>query len=620
MLNLRIITWICCGLLTVSGCSTPRQIARNLQPETSSAPATADARLSTRRLVNETPAAATAAPHREAQPATASGFVAKKTHVRRVEAPAQPAPLQNPPLIAQAEKPASSRPKTVSAVHSQAEIPQMLQTAHTGRPVDVALLPIESQSTTDLWTSTAPRITLASKFDPPSSLPIPIEPAPEVPEFHESEVVAGTPLDLSTALAMVGGDHPAVGFAQWRVQEAYAQLERAEALWLPSLQAGFSHRVHNGSLQDVIGNRVNVNSSSFQSGFGAGAVGAGSNSRPGLVAQFHLSDAIFQPRIVERDSWARQYRANAVYNDQLLEVALAYLELLSAEQAVQIVRETQRNTEGLAKLTADYARAGQGLQSDADRLATELSLVRARLLRTRERSEVASARLAQALSADASQRYLPGDVTVLPIELVSHEYARESLIASGLSNRPELSEAQNLVASACEAYKRQRYSPFVPSVLLGFGQSSFAGAIGSDPGPAAGRMDWDAIVTWEIRNLGFGERAARNETNARIEQAKFEQVRTMDRVAREISEAYAQVERRRERIEVTQQAILTAEDSYARNLRRIRDGQGLPIEVLQSLQALEQARQAYLDAVIEFNQAQFRLQWSLGWPVSLERG
>ncbi|WP_372721416.1 TolC family protein, partial [Novipirellula sp.] len=90
----------------------------------------------------------------------------------------------------------------------------------------------------------------------------------------------------------------------------------------------------------------------------------------------------------------------------------------------------------------------------------------------------------------------------------------------------------------------------------------------------------------------------------------------MDQVAREISEAYSQIQFRREQIVVTERAIQSAEDSYNRNLERIRDGQGLPLEVLQSVQALETARRAYLQAIIDHNQAQFQLQWALGWPVT----
>lgn len=422
-------------------------------------------------------------------------------------------------------------------------------------------------------------------------------------------------LNLPTAMSMVGGQHPAVGFAQWRVQQAYAQLDSARVLWLPSIQPGFSVHRHDGNLQVGNGTIQDVNRNSLQYGLGAGAVAAGTTPQPGVAARFHLADAIFQPQIAEKTAWARGHAASGVINEQLLNVALAYLELLNAEQDRRIVEETRDRTAELAKLTRDFAETGQGLQADADRLQTELILVKDRLASSRERVEVASARLSQALSIDAGRRIVPLDPTVVPVELVALDADKPSLISTGLSNRPELKEARALVAVACEQYRRQKYAPLVPSLLLGFSTGGFGGGLGGDPDNFDGRYDIDALVTWEVRNLGFGEVAARRETQSRVEQAKFSSVRVMDQVAREIAEAHSQAVHRSERIAITEEAIGSAEDSHERNLRRIRDGQGLPLEVLQSVRALEDAQRAYLQAVIEYNQAQFRLQWALGWPL-----
>lgn len=423
------------------------------------------------------------------------------------------------------------------------------------------------------------------------------------------------PLDLPSVLGMVGGQHPAVGFAQWRVQEAYAQLDQAEVLWLPSLQAGFSFHRHDGNYQASNGQIVDVNRNSFQVGLGAGGVGAGTTPRPGIVAQFHLADAIFQPEIREKAAWAEGHAANGTYNAQLRDVALAYLELLEAEQEKRILEESRQRTAELTKLTQDFAATGQGLRADADRLQTELVLIESRIVGANERAEVASIRLAETMSLDAGRRIAPMDPVAAPIDLVSADVGKGSLISTGLANRPELKEAQALVAAACEEYKRQKYAPFVPSVLLGFSAGGFGGGLGSHLSDVEDRVDFDALMTWEIRNLGLGEKAARRETQARIQQAKFETVRVMDQVASEISAAQTQVLHRRERIRLAESAIRTAQDSFDRNLLRIRDGQGLPIEALQSVQALEVARRDYLAGVIGYNQAQFQLQWALGWPV-----
>ena len=97
-----------------------------------------------------------------------------------------------------------------------------------------------------------------------------------------------------------------------------------------------------------------------------------------------------------------------------------------------------------------------------------------------------------------------------------------------------------------------------------------------------------------------------------------ELVQAMDRVAREIVEAHTQCESLREQIPVAQSGIRLAADSYQRNLQRIRGGQGLPLEVLQSLQALDQSRREYLRAVGDYDEWQFRLYHALGCPIPQE--
>ncbi len=437
-------------------------------------------------------------------------------------------------------------------------------------------------------------------------------------EVEAVEPVANTiDLNLPSALAMVGGQHPAVGFAQWRVQEAYARLARAEAMWLPTIQSGFSVRRHDGNYQASSGAIVDANVNSFQYGLGTGATGAGTTPNPGLVAQFHLADAIFQPKVAEKTAWARQHAAKAVINERMFNAAAAYIALLDAHQDARILEQSQQRTSELAKITTDFAKAGQGLQADSDRLQTELLLVENRMLGASERTAVASARLAQALSIDGNCVIQPLDAIVMPLDLVAIDLDKASLISTGLVMRPELKESQALVAAACEAYRREKYAPFVPSVLLGFSTGGFGGGQANNLNNVDSRYDLDALMTWQVRNLGLGESAARRESSSRIQQAKFEQLRVLDQVALEVSESHSQIQFRREQIAVTQRAIQSAEDSYTRNLERIRDGQGLPLEVLQSVQALESAQRAYLRAVIDYNQAQFRLQWATGWPVSL---
>lgn len=434
-----------------------------------------------------------------------------------------------------------------------------------------------------------------------------------VARFATSESVC--PINLSTALALVSGQNPEVEFARWRTQEAYARLEQAQVLWLPSIRVGLSYNRHDGNLQNIEGRIVDVSRSALNAGLGAGAVAAGPTTVPGLSAQFHVADAVFQPQIAERTAWARGHAATAALQDRMLDAALAYLELLEAAQEIAIAQQDYDDTAQLSRITDEFARTGQGLQSDADRLQTELALRRNAVIRADERLAVASARLAEVLSLDTQHLLIPCEATVAAIELVPVDCSRQQLLAQGLMHRPELKENRCLVAEACERLKREQYAPLMPSVLLGMSYGGFGGGIGGNVSRFHDRADFDALAFWEVRNLGFGERAARRTVEAQIQQTRFQQVRLMDRIAREIAESLAQVQFRQQQIAVAETAVARAEDSHARNLERIREGQGLPIEALQSIQALATARREYLTSVMDYNEAQFRLQRALGWPV-----
>ena len=87
----------------------------------------------------------------------------------------------------------------------------------------------------------------------------------------------------------------------------------------------------------------------------------------------------------------------------------------------------------------------------------------------------------------------------------------------------------------------------------------------------------------------------------------------MDRIAQEVVEAHGQVESRRKRIELAKSGIEAAQRSYELNLQRIENAKGLPIEALQAVQALAQARRDYLNAVIDHNVAQMKLCRATGW-------
>ena len=433
------------------------------------------------------------------------------------------------------------------------------------------------------------------------------------PRPDEGVRTTSYPLDLGGVLGLADGQNPQVILARERINEAYAQVDRADILWLPSLRAGVNYNKHEGTIQDVAGNVFNTSRGALYGGLGAGAVGAGSPSVPGLVANFHLTDAIFQPKIARYQASSRQFAATSARNDILCDSAVAYLELLRAEQRLAIAREAREKTNRIAELTGAYARTGQGAVADHDRLLAELAARDGDLSQAEEAVQTASAKLAFLIHADPSVAITTNEPFVVPLHFTSREATAQELVAQGLSRRPELAEHRQLVGEACERLRREKYAPLIPSVLLGVSYGGFGGGLGGNISNTADRFDGDAVAYWEVRNLGFGEQAVRAEAASRLRQAQWREVVVMDRIAQEVVEAHGQVESRRKRIELAKSGIQAAERSYDLNLQRIENARGLPIEALQSVQALAQSRRDYLNAVIDHNVAQMKLCRATGW-------
>lgn len=462
-------------------------------------------------------------------------------------------------------------------------------------------------------------VTQANNPPPVETLP-PAANAPQsAPAIAIAEAVTVTeqPISLASALAATAGQNPQVNFARQRIAEAFAHLEAAEVLWLPSIRAGGNYNKHEGRIQDVAGRIIETSRGSVYGGLGAQAVGAGSPAVPGVVVDFHLRDAVFLPRIASQTLGARRQESRAVTNDLMLETALAYVDLLEALQLRAVAEQMLQEAQTLADTTQAFAQSGQGLQADADRSRTEVSFRQMEVRRGDEAIRLASVRLAQLLRADQSVTLVPIEPALIPIDMVDADVPLPQLISAGLVNRPELAEARFLVGEAVQRYQRERYAPLVPSVLLGLSYGGNGGGLGSDIDRFGDRMDVDVAAFWEIRNLGWGEQAARNAASSRLEQARWRQLQQMDQVAADVAQAQAEVIARRDQLSIAQAAIAAAEDSYRRNRERIRDAQGLPIEVLQSMQSLDAARRRYTQLVADYNRSQFRLQRALGWPVEL---
>lgn len=431
------------------------------------------------------------------------------------------------------------------------------------------------------------------------------------------------PINLATALRLSDARPIVIAAAQASVQYAAAKLTQAQAIWLPNVFIGASDYYHAGGGSGNSGIQF-VNS---RNEFMAGA---------GVTAWFATTDAIFTPLSARQVLRAREIDVQTAKNNALREVGEAYFTVQQArgrlagnQDAVAKGRELLVQVE---KLSKDLAPA-----FEIDRVRARLAEIEQQATLSRQDWRVASAALTRALRLDPTTVAMPLEPPHLQVTLLSPDEIVDTLIPIGLTNRPELASQQALVEATLIRIRQERMRPLIPSlVLLGDAVptapanflmgGAFQSTLNSRSNPWTARFDPSAQLLWEVRNLGVGNRALVRERQAQQQQALVDLYRIQDNVAADIAQAHAQVEAAFVRIGQAQAGLIEAQKNFAGNMKGLREtirfGDILqlvvrPQEAVSALSTLNLAYENYYLSIADYNRAQFRLYWAMGYPADV---
>jgi outer membrane protein TolC len=438
-----------------------------------------------------------------------------------------------------------------------------------------------------------------------------------------------SPIDLATSLALAGAENPQILVAMQRTLAATARQQLAAAQALPNINIGSNFDLHRGVLQQASGNILNVNRDAMYVGTGAQAVAAGSVSIPGIQYNLNVGETLFRYYEMQQRRDAAAHRVNAVRNQVLLNVSTAYVDLVGAQAMRRIAIEARKESKRVADITAAYAKTGQGLPADAQRAATELELRDAELVKADAGVAVASARLAELLNLNHSTRLNATDNYLVPHPAVPELIPRSELLAIALIQRPELREYQSMVHAALMGLQNANMLVFSPQVMFGYSDGVFGGGsnliTGMNPPSHAppdqarfsslyGRSDLDAVAYWSLRNLGVGNKAMINISHARWREADLELLDMLNRIRQEVVDAQIRTHAHYAQIHLRERSLKRGLDGHKEEMIRIQSNEGRPIEVLDSLRLLRQARQDYVETILKYNKAHLELYTALGNP------
>ncbi len=452
--------------------------------------------------------------------------------------------------------------------------------------------------------------------------PTPVNPVPKAAPVPGPPLPAGArplPINLAAALKLGNAQALDIAYAVQQERAAAAELAGAQVLWLPTLYLGTDYFRHDGPNQDTAGNIIKASRDQFMVGVG-----------PSLV--FSLSEAIFAPLAARQVVSARQAAVQVATNDTLLAVAQSYFTVEQARGELAGSLDALRQAEGLLRRVEELA--PQIVPAlEVTRARSDLRRRRQSAYLARDRWRQASADLVRVLNLDPVLVVDPVEPSQLQITLVSLAKPLDELVALAWINRPELAARQALVQASLEQLRQDRWRPLLPSVLLRGASTPVTGTLtagwfGGGPNDEMGnfgmRQDWDLQVLWQLRNLGFGDRAVIRRREAENQAALIDFQRTRNLVAAQVAQALslaqtaagrvldAEAELKDARLLVRQTLLSLRQTGRLGNVRQLLVR---PQEAVAAIDALYQAYQDYFGAVADSNRAQFQLYRALGQPA-----
>ncbi len=429
------------------------------------------------------------------------------------------------------------------------------------------------------------------------------------------------PIDLANALGLGGADNLQVRLARTRLFQAQARHLQAKTLWLPSLRLGIGYNKHDGRLQETTGNVIEVERNSLFYGGGFGLGGApltgGAGGPPRLMVNLSLADAYFKPLAACQEVAAHGAAERVASNDSLAEIAIGYHSLLEAHGRLANAEDARGMAEKMVGLVENFEREGFSSKTEVSRARTALGRWHRDVADAERRAVTTSAKLARVLRLPAQVQLVPAEEFVLPIEIVESTQDLDSMVAEACLRRPEISQQRAFREAACFRVQEEKWRPWIPNVQAGASGGGFGGGPSTSFPSASDRSDVDLLAVWEWQNMGLGNVARQRIRRGELHERVLELEALRDKIAAEVVAAAADVFSYRRQMEIAQEAILAAEQSYQLNEQRIRESEGLPIELLQSISALAEARNAYTETVANYNRSQYRLLRALGNPAGV---
>ena len=393
-------------------------------------------------------------------------------------------------------------------------------------------------------------------------------------------------LSLDGAVRIALAYHPSVVQARRGFEAAEAQLRQAQAARQPTLNANAGYK------------RGTSNTGAAPADNSLGSSYSGSLNLSLLLYDFGKTPAVVRQALLAETAAAESLRA--ARNDAAYGVRTAFLDLLRAQELLQVSDEAVRQYRDHLNQVKSFAEVGRRTRYDITKSEVDLGNAQLDLINARNGLATARAVLNRGLGLAEDPRYRPG-----PGEMEDVGGGVDGLMATARERHPEIRalRAQEFAASAAvDAAIADLY----PSLSLG-GQY----ALGGSGFPLV--WNWSGALQAGVELLSGGNK------NATIDQAvaqlRSARARIADReqqIYLDLTKAWNQMDGARQRLALTDLTVRQAQESLELVRERYRLGQSSAVDVTDAEVTLTRARADRVNARFDYQTAVAQIKHAIG--------
>jgi outer membrane protein TolC len=425
-------------------------------------------------------------------------------------------------------------------------------------------------------------------------------------------------LDLAQTLQLVDERNTELAIAVEKMQQAEIASKQAWYQWLPTVRAGFAYAEQKGPLQHTDGTISHVERTSESSGLGVAYTGSGLPAQPGISLEINLVDAIYAPRIATQNKRAAMADKEETRFLKMMDAVEGYYHFVLSAKSVDLHELALEEATALAQMTGEFAKAGEGLEADADRAAVEQTMRMFRLQNARYQKISASGKLASLLKFPSYQHLKMESSALVPLTIYPEEPDVEETISLALNNRPVIEAVSARLAASQITAQREQRAPLIPKLGAGYSYGEFGDEGDFSSGRYGEREDTFVYLYWSLDNLGFGNQAAVQLKQSAARQMELELEQVQVNVSIRIQTAIAELETTRSQLSILREGLERARNGYQLSRKRIFENQGLPLEALDAFKSLADIELLYAKTIAKFNTSQLFLLGATGKEISVK--